>query len=529
MRNFHYISICALLALTVTTVKTHAQNYQPIYSNSLQVFYQEEFFNDINDHHNMWGLKIDSLEVLQPGDTIFHNYPIFRDTVPENNWEYSECAWWNAPNLNGYASKQDTSGIAWFFNKHNDSIRIAHSYPEGHQWVCYEYDTGDTLYAEVQSINHVDDGWVTDSVKTIGFTRSYNGTTVADPINDQTIELYKSKGIRRFLDMVEFPYSTEPILAVTPEIINRYAPGYSNGASPQPLPSVGDYFYRSNRDYQYNSPNSFETYTSTRVLAVDSITGSDSFEVTRKHWRQTYETYLNYDVPPPDPYELVHEWSDINTWSDTETYFSLPDSFITYWVNSSGENLMPRQNRAGYNYSISNLSGCELPLIGINNCYGPIELDPNESDSCVNANFRMTTPCPFNVTASYNPQIGWMGSFTSDLNDLTGEIYFNNRGIHYLEVGDLVCGNYTMVDVPLHEESQTISIFPNPANQSFKIESEVAFDQLSIYNLQGQLIWRSESQLSSYSVDCSQWPNGIYLIRSISDNGLQQEKLIVGH
>ncbi len=77
------------------------------------------------------------------------------------------------------------------------------------------------------------------------------------------------------------------------------------------------------------------------------------------------------------------------------------------------------------------------------------------------------------------------------------------------------------------------SVYPNPSNGKFTIQSSVASCQWSVevYNVLGQNVYSTNYPLttSHYSLDLSGQPNGIYFYRVVANNGnvLGEGKLVI--
>ena len=532
--NSFLLSLLILLAVTAGAI---AQNYQPIYSNSLQVFYQEELYDygygSESLKYNMWGTRIDSTSVSPNGDTVLFNYPIVRDTIYEfglSNWD--GCAWYNAPNWCGYAVTIDTLGIIKFSNMWNDSISIHFNSAVGSEWVSFTYPNGDSLISIVDSVKWVDDNWTADSVKFISFRRISLGSQISDPVDTLKLELYKSQGFRETVDFLRFPFFSQSISRIHLDNIMRNSAPYVVDEPTanfidyrqRPEPEIGDGFYTVFGGPGPNSNNEpyTQTFTSCEISNISGPNVDGELSVVFQQNRMVRSATQVWDG-----YGYILEIHDSDVYVEylTETYVPVHDSIpsVTLITGLDSEDLFPREYGAAYLYR-PDYSSC-METVTYSPC-NPVFQSPSFAiDSCIER--PLVFKCVLGETFTFSRKIGMVAR--SSWNSDHVPYWFIGESYSYFSTGSVLCGNYTMVDVPLYEESPAISIFPNPANQSFQIESEVAFDQLSICNQQGQLIWKSESQFSSYSIDCSQWPNGLYLIRSISDNGLQQQKLIASH
>lgn len=73
----------------------------------------------------------------------------------------------------------------------------------------------------------------------------------------------------------------------------------------------------------------------------------------------------------------------------------------------------------------------------------------------------------------------------------------------------------------LHQPSLNLRVYPNPATASVKIESTETIQQgfLKVLDSQGRLVVSEQlSELTSHTLNCENWNNGLYLI-SVSTDG----------
>jgi hypothetical protein len=76
--------------------------------------------------------------------------------------------------------------------------------------------------------------------------------------------------------------------------------------------------------------------------------------------------------------------------------------------------------------------------------------------------------------------------------------------------------------MPDISNSDGISLYPNPNNGQFTIQSSVVSDQLSveIYNMLGQKVYsQSTMHQPQFSINIADQPNGVYLIRILDKDG----------
>lgn len=79
----------------------------------------------------------------------------------------------------------------------------------------------------------------------------------------------------------------------------------------------------------------------------------------------------------------------------------------------------------------------------------------------------------------------------------------------------------------LSENEQLLSVYPNPANDQIKIKSDLALDQIAIFDLNGKCVFRQKSNKKSMSIDVSSFEVGAYIISvEYLDRTVQKKVLI---
>ncbi|MEL7533731.1 MAG: T9SS type A sorting domain-containing protein, partial [Bacteroidota bacterium] len=74
---------------------------------------------------------------------------------------------------------------------------------------------------------------------------------------------------------------------------------------------------------------------------------------------------------------------------------------------------------------------------------------------------------------------------------------------------------------------QEILLYPNPAQNAVRYDSEVKLDKIVLRNMLGQEILIIDQPAAKAEIDLSQLANDIYLISFISENGIWTQKLVV--
>jgi len=68
-----------------------------------------------------------------------------------------------------------------------------------------------------------------------------------------------------------------------------------------------------------------------------------------------------------------------------------------------------------------------------------------------------------------------------------------------------------------NETSVSFKLFPNPANSSIQIDSDIPFKKAAVYNALSQQVYSFEGKTISLPLDISAYPNGVYFIRIDQD------------
>jgi len=75
-----------------------------------------------------------------------------------------------------------------------------------------------------------------------------------------------------------------------------------------------------------------------------------------------------------------------------------------------------------------------------------------------------------------------------------------------------------------------LSLFPNPATNSFKISSDTEIAEISITNIVGNTVYKTDNSIvsSPFEIDASGWAKGTYIVTVRSRDGLSKiEKILI--
>ena len=111
----------------------------------------------------------------------------------------------------------------------------------------------------------------------------------------------------------------------------------------------------------------------------------------------------------------------------------------------------------------------------------------------------------------------------------TTETLMRNFMSSYVCGQTMVCGynGTTQTDVSVAETlSSKTNVYPNPANDFFRIDSEVLIEEISIINLLGEIV-SSESNVNSttFEMQRNNIPSGVYLLAIKTTNGVKTKKI----
>lgn len=465
----------------------------------------------------MWGTLMDSTVAGANGDTSYFNYPIFRDTALWHDPLMSfvdRCGWVNAPNWNaGNVLISSALGTTYFFRE-TDTLVLRHGGEIGEQWPMYRYADSTQLVAQVVSVALTDDHWVVDSVKTIVLhRRDTAGNLVDDPMNGQTISLYRDNGIRSAFDLFYFPFDTVSIQRVDPNVINVNS-RYLN----RPVPAVGDILTRCSKE---TSTTIVDQTTSCESIVVTGVAQTDFQTYQVNAMRYVHSSTIAYH----DTVGYITDSSDSSM--ALQYMYSMYLDTVMPFICWHG--VMPMQDGVMYEY-LERHDGwiCPVPILRTTNVCYSLYGGYSEELQCQMA-FPMFE-C-FDVitreTGVYLGEVDWM--YEASYGDGVYREY--SRYIEYVSNADVTCGNYSVVG--LKEEKQrpthSIAISPNPTTGAVWLTIDVngALDKgftANVFAPTGQLILKNVVlNAPASSIDLTGTPNGVYLIvvsdgRSISSH-----------
>ena len=179
---------------------------------------------------------------------------------------------------------------------------------------------------------------------------------------------------------------------------------------------------------------------------------------------------------------------------------------------------------------------------------GPCAVAPAASFFANTTNICKNACVSFTDNSTNNPT-SWSWSFpggtpSSSINQNPSNICYNNPGTYNVTLTATNAGGSnskttngyitvnTCAGINEFNQEGTISVYPNPSDGKFTIQlssnNPVIKYSFEVYNLLGAKIWANENQLSSnstFEIDLTNQSSGIYFLKVISINGIQNIKI----
>ena len=254
----------------------------------------------------------------------------------------------------------------------------------------------------------------------------------------------------------------------------------------------------------------------TRVACdLNDILQLDLFALARK--RSTAEADNGFDAMG-----LFHRLSDIEPTGEELTDQGIASHTMTELL-------------ADGTYDVAATAALNLPA----NINGAVYLNTDDSYTFVlwaktTTDQSESAAANYSIPASMNianlQKRAWDFSQTANLSNIS------STGISLTGAPVFLRGSAETVNVSeLHSISQTVDLFPNPAQQHFQLSikgTAAANLQVEVMNTIGELVEQRSfvytGATTVYGFDCSDWAAGTYLVKVRSDEGVEVRKVVVG-
>jgi hypothetical protein len=86
------------------------------------------------------------------------------------------------------------------------------------------------------------------------------------------------------------------------------------------------------------------------------------------------------------------------------------------------------------------------------------------------------------------------------------------------------------LDIAMQDMPEGLKIYPNPADNVIKLISDIPFNQVSMINMAGQMVYRVQDNLPvPLEINTVGFPEGIYFIKVVSAKGVETAKMSIQH
>lgn len=138
-------------------------------------------------------------------------------------------------------------------------------------------------------------------------------------------------------------------------------------------------------------------------------------------------------------------------------------------------------------------------------------------------------------TTDFEGSIGFVQYRIKPLADLPVGTIVENTAQIFFDFNEAIVTNTTeneyviLTSVYDLDEGPSVSVFPNPGNGLFTFEFEQRSSstvQLEVYNLRGERVQQLSTANNRVSLNLSNQPSGLYLVRVQNDAGIKHLKLV---
>lgn len=150
-----------------------------------------------------------------------------------------------------------------------------------------------------------------------------------------------------------------------------------------------------------------------------------------------------------------------------------------------------------------------------------LDVDPLFIDSD-NNNYMLLNSSPLINAGTTNPSIvtaPWAGGINLPVIDLAG----NPRIVDVIDIGAYEFGS--SLGIPL-AENFSFTIYPNPSEGIFHINSNTIYDSLSVYDIRGIKLIHKSTKSEIMNIDLTNYPSGLYFVSFLVNNKSYIYKII---
>lgn len=167
--------------------------------------------------------------------------------------------------------------------------------------------------------------------------------------------------------------------------------------------------------------------------------------------------------------------------------------------------------------------------LGVTGAMKRIQLNHPDMNVCIVGNFGMEENSMF---PGFQHTGMWYDYFSGDSLDVTSltETMALQAGEYHIYTDVKLAKPDITYGINIHNSDEPgILIYPNPAHNRVNILSDEVIDQIEIFNISGQLVYRSDFQNKSFEINTDNFPEGLYVIKTSGKSGISKGKLLINH
>lgn len=485
------LSVIRFTALLTFSGMLHAQDWMNICSPGISIYHK---FN-----LQQLAVRWDSVYSLTSFDSNFISFPNIREIEGE------ECIDTSAAGFLGKHVTKLITGWYWFENLNGDTIVFNALANVNDSWTLFNLGNGNYIEATVSQVKTDSVLGIPDQIKIIALNaKNKAGNIIPHIFNNMPIELSKTFGFTRIYDLRNFPEDTstfllagktEPTLGIQQlswtEIITY---------------DIGDEFHFHTHGEDVWSGGDGQIIK----VVLDKIqyeNDSVDYLIERcEHWISwSWNGVTTYNIQ--DTSWIRYHMYDV---SPTSSFDQLPGSFFPYCTSSAHK----------YSWYYKQYGTRRAKLL----VYDQYILE-TEPDTCWIKFYGWEHPLE---TKKFTDGLGC----TYDHTVCGGQYwYWVTTNLVYYKKGDEIWGTPWATDcsalVPVYrapELHQTgLRFSPNPATTHITISAPFT-GELTIVNLNGQVLVQQTLNELTTTIDISTLPAGIYLVKLVGGKGVQVGK-----
>lgn len=274
----------------------------------------------------------------------------------------------------------------------------------------------------------------------------------------------------------------------------------------------------------------FRTWKQQRINSITSFPAGSVYlsDIDTTNVSRIFSGRLSYNKGAMVLHMLRKRLGDANFFQALQAYLSTPElaydyakteDFISIVETSSGEDLTEffndwlfNQGYPSYTLNWNQLSGSEIL----------IELSQTQSHPSVSF---FEAPVPIRLIGTMGEAQDLVLDHTSNMQQFTETVGFEVQDIIFNPEFDLVSKNNQVLSINTFEIKSELRVFPNPSSAIVNLQKPEGLEvnSISVYNVMGQLLYRSEWR---EKIDLSSFSAGMLFIQFQTNKGVINKSLL---